>query len=226
MRPNALVTGATSGIGRAIAAALSATHHVHLVGRDARELQRMVQVFPAASAHVADLRDAEAVASIAAGIEQLAVLVHSAGVLHMGTTEEMTAEQWRESMELNVLAPVELTRVLLPALRRAPGDVFLINSGLGKRTMPGAGAYSASKYALRAFADTLRQEELGNGVRVISVHPGRVATPMQQKLHDWEGREYDAGAWVRPEQVADAVLSAIELDRNAIISTLDISPMP
>ncbi len=144
----------------------------------------------------------------------------------MGTTEELTPEQWRESLEINVLAPVELTRALLPALRRAAGQVLLINSGLGHRTMPGGGAYSASKFALRAFADTLRQEESQHGIRVTSIHPGRVATPMQQQLRAWEGQPYDGEAWIRPEQVADAALTIVNLDRNADITTLDITPAP
>lgn len=226
MSPTALVTGASSGIGRAVAEALAPSHHVHLVGRDTAALDVIAAALPAASVHALDLRDGTALAELAHGIDALDVLVHSAGVLHMGTTEELSPEQWRESLEVNVLAPVELTRVMLPALRRSAGQVILINSGLGRRTMPGSGAYSASKYALRAFADTLRQEEAPNGVRVTSIHPGRVATPMQQRLQAWEGRPYDAEAWVRPEQVADAVLSVVTLDRNAIIGTLDISPMP
>ena len=144
----------------------------------------------------------------------------------MGSTEDLAPAQWRESLEVNVLAPVELTRVLLPALRRASGQVILINSGLGHRSMAGSGAYSASKFALRAFADALRQEEAENGVRVTSIHPGRVATPMQEQLRAWEGLPYDGDAWIRPEQVADAVLTAVNLDRNAVIGTLDISPTP
>jgi NADP-dependent 3-hydroxy acid dehydrogenase YdfG len=92
--------------------------------------------------------------------------------------------------------------------------------------MPGGGAYSASKFALRAFADTLRQEESRNGIRVTSIHPGRVATPMQEQLRAWEGRPYDGEAWIRPEQVADAALTIVNLDRNADITTLDITPVP
>lgn len=223
---HALITGASGGIGRAIAVALAPTHHVHLVGRNRTALDELAADLPSASVHVADLGDGAQVARLADGIDMLDVLVHSAGVLHMGTTEQLTPEQWSESMAVNVLAPVELTRVLLPALRCSAGQVLLLNSGLGHRTVPGSGAYSASKFALRAFADTLRQEEARHGIRVTSIHPGRVATPMQQQLRAWEGRPYDGEAWVRPEQVADAVLTVVNLDRNADITTLDISPAP
>ncbi|OJU39403.1 MAG: short chain dehydrogenase [Microbacterium sp. 69-10] len=222
----ALVTGATSGIGRAIAAALATTHHVHLIGRNRGALDELAAALPSSDVHVADLADGAQIAGIAGEIDRLDVLVHSGGVLHMGSTEDLDPAQWRESLEVNVLAPVELTRVLLPALRRASGQVILINSGLGHRSIAGSGAYSASKFALRAFADALRQEEAENGVRVTSIHPGRVATPMQEQLRAWEGLPYDGDAWIRPEQVADAVLTAVNLDRNAVIGTLDISPTP
>ena len=222
----ALVTGATSGIGRAIAAALATTHHVHLIGRNRGALDELAAALPSSEVHVADLADGAQIAGITGEIDRLDVLVHSAGVLHMGSTEDLDPAQWRESLEVNVLAPVELTRVLLPALRRASGQVILINSGLGHRSIAGSGAYSASKFALRAFADALRQEEAENGVRVTSIHPGRVATPMQEQLRAWEGLPYDGDAWIRPEQVADAVLTAVNLDRNAVIGTLDISPTP
>lgn len=224
MTRTALITGATGGIGRAIATALAPTHHVHLVGRRSGGLDAVAKELSSASVHVADLGDMAQIAELASGIPTLDVLVHSAGVLHMGTTEELTPEQWRESLEVNVLAPVQLTRMLLPALRRARGQVLLINSGLGRRTMPGGGAYSASKFALRAFADTLRQEEAPHGIRVTSIHPGRVATPMQEQLRAWEGQPYDGEAWIRPEQVADAALTIVNLDRNADITTLDITP--
>ncbi|WP_298864314.1 SDR family oxidoreductase [uncultured Microbacterium sp.] len=226
MTRHALITGAAGGIGRAIATALAPTHHIHLVGRSRDPLEHLAAALPSASVHVADLGDAAQIAELASGIATLDVLVHSAGVLHMGTTEELTPEQWRESLEINVLAPVELTRALLPALRRAAGQVLLINSGLGHRTMPGGGAYSASKFALRAFADTLRQEESPHGIRITSVHPGRVATPMQEQLRAWEGQPYDGEAWIRPEQVADAARTIVNLDRNADITTLDITPAP
>lgn len=224
MTRTALITGATGGIGRAIATALAPTHHVHLMGRRSGGLDALAKELPSASVHVADLGDMAQIAELASGMRTLDVLVHSAGVLHMGTTEELTPEQWRESLEVNVLAPVQLTRMLLPALRRARGQVLFINSGLGHRTMPGSGAYSASKFALRAFADTLRQEEAPHGIRVTSIHPGRVATPMQERLRAWEGQPYDGEAWIRPEQVADAALTIVNLDRNADITTLDITP--
>ena len=98
----------------------------------------------------------------------------------------------------NLVAPAELTRLLLPQLRAAQGHVVFVNSGAGLRANAEWAAYAASKHGLKALADALRQEEHGNGVRVTSVYPGRTATPMQEKVHQQEGKEYDAARWIDP----------------------------
>lgn len=226
MTPSALITGATGGIGHAIAEALAPTHHLFLVGRNSEPLKLVAAGFPSATPLLADLGSPGRMDNLAAQIPALDVLVHSAGILRMGTVEETGQEDWSQSMQINVLAPVELTRALLPALRRAHGHVFMINSGLGHRTIAGSGAYSASKFAMKAFADALRLEEASNGVKVTSIHPGRVSTPMQEQLHSWEEKAYDAENWVRPEQVAEALMTALSLGDRANLDSIDINPSP
>ena len=224
MAPTIVITGATSGIGLATARAFSASHQLVLIGRNAAALESLSAEFPEAVVLAADLTRSADLEAIAGKVQQADVLVHSAGVLHMGTVEDSPAEAWSQSFEVNVVAPANLTRVLLPALRAAGGHVVMVNSGLGHRTIAGSGPYSASKHALRSLADALRQEEAPHGVRVTSIHPGRVSTPMQQQLHAWEGRDYDAEQWVKPEQVAQAIFEVVSLGRNAVIDTLNINP--
>ncbi len=129
-------------------------------------------------------------------------------------------------MDVNVLAPAELTRLCLPALRASRGHVVLVNSGAGLRANPGWSSYAASKHALRALADSLRGEERQSGVRVTSIFPGRVATAMQAKVHDQEGKEYDPSDWIAPESVATAVLTALDLPRDAEMTDVTVSPGP
>ncbi len=224
MQQRALITGATGGIGRAIAEALAPTHALILVGRRQEALDELVAKLPAATALCVDLTQEDGLGKVAAAATELDVLVHSAGVLHLGDVAELSAEAWRESMELNVVVPARVTQAVLPQLRERRGHVFFLNSGLGHRTMAGGSAYSASKFALRALADTLREEEAQAGVRVTSIHPGRVATPMQQRLRAWEQQPYDGDAWIRPEQVAAAVSGVLHVGPGATIPTLDISP--
>ena len=222
--PVALITGASRGIGRAIADDLGSTHHLLLGGRDLDALAKLSSSFPSAEPFAAELRDAGQVAAAVAGIPRLDVLVHSAGVLRMGAVADLSDDAWRESFEVNVFAVASLTRALLPALRSAGGQVITINSGSGYTSGANSAVYSGTKFALRAFTDALREEERQHGVRVSSIHPGRVATDMQAELHAWEGREYSPEAWIQPDQVAKAVRLAVDATRDSTIETLSIHP--
>ncbi|MFC9786692.1 SDR family oxidoreductase [Rhodococcus sp. NPDC127528] len=213
MRPTALITGASRGLGAAIARELAPGHDLLLGARNSPALQPILAELPGSRGWPVDLTDYPAVAAAAAGIERLDVLVHNAGVADLGTVAETGIDTWRRTFEANVFAVAELTRLLLPALRESNGHVVLINSGAGLRANSGWGAYAASKFALRAFGDALRQEE--PALRVTSVHPGRIATDMQQAIVATEGGEYDPDQFLTPETVAVAVRQAVETARDA-----------
>lgn len=225
-RPLALVTGASRGIGAAVVEALAPTHDLLLGGRDAGALKAVAAGRPGAREWPVDLTDPSALAEAVAGIDRLDVLVHSAGIGPLGTVEDSPAEQWRQTFEVNVVAVAELTRLLLPALRAARGQVVCINSGAGFTARPGWGSYAASKFALRAFADALRAEEAAHGVRVTSIHPGRTDTDMQRAVIAHEGGEYDAGRFLRPRSVAQAVLLAVTAPSDADVTEVSIRPAP
>ena len=124
------------------------------------------------------------------------MLIHNAGVAFPGRVAESTVDEWRATMEVNVIGAVALTLALLPALRSARGHVVFINSGAGINASPGLASYSASKFALRGFADSLRNDE--PSLRVTSIHPGRIATVMQEGLVAYEGGEYRPDAIPEP----------------------------
>jgi NADP-dependent 3-hydroxy acid dehydrogenase YdfG len=224
LRPLALVTGASRGIGAAVARALAPGHDLLLGGRDGAALRSLAAELPGSRPWPVELTDEAAVAEAAGGIERLDVLVHSAGVGLLGTVAQTTAETWRRQFEINVVAVAELTRLLLPPLRAARGRVVLINSGAGLAARPGWASYAASKFALRAFADALRAEEEANGVRVTSIHPGRVDTEMQRGVVAHEGGEYRPDAYLRPESVAGAVLFAVSAPTDAALTELVLRP--
>ncbi|GHF57503.1 NADP-dependent 3-hydroxy acid dehydrogenase YdfG [Amycolatopsis bartoniae] len=222
--PLALVTGASRGIGAATARALQPHYRLLLGGRDAEALEKQAADLPGATAWPVELTDFAALREAVAGIERLDVLVHSAGVAQLGTVEETDAESWRRHFEVNVVAVAELTRLLLPALRAAHGHVVVINSGSGMNAKASWGAYAASKFAARAFADTLRLEEEPNGVRVTSVFPGRTATGMQEAVTAAEGLEYHPEQYLRPESVAAAVLGAVTATPDAHPTEVVVRP--
>lgn len=220
--PVALITGASRGIGRAIADDLASTHRLLLGGRDRAALEALASSYPSAEPFAVDVREVSA--ADVAGIDRLDVLVHSAGVLQMGAIADLEDETWRTSFEINVFAVAKLTRLLLPALRAARGQVIAINSGSGYSSGAGSAVYSGTKFALRALTDALREEERSNGVRVSSIHPGRVATDMQAELHEFEGKDYSPTAWIQPAQVARTVRLAVDASRDSTVESLSIRP--
>ncbi|GBE63959.1 short chain dehydrogenase [Mycobacterium sp. MFM001] len=221
MTPTALITGASRGIGSAIAAALAPTHSLLLAGRPSAALDAVAQRLGATVVPL-DLADTDAIPAATESVAELDVLVHNAGVSMPGHVAESTAEQWRSTFDVNVVGAVAVTLALLPALRRADGQVVFINSGSGRRVSPGMASYSASKFALRAFADSLRADE--PTLRVTTVYPGRVDTDMQRELVAFEGGDYDPARFLRPETVAAAVANVVATPPDGHVHEVVLRP--
>ena len=207
-----LVTGAASGIGLEVADRLAARG------------DRVVRL----TRDVVDLADAVAVArwatDFALDLDRLDSLLHVAGTVDLGPVAELDVDVWQRHLAVNLTAPAVLTAHLLPALREAHGTVLFVNSSAGLTANAQWSAYAASKFGLRALADSLRAEEAGNGVRVTTVFPSRTATPMQEKVHEQEGRTYDASRWLQPATVVDSMLHVLDLPDDATIPELVIRP--
>ncbi len=219
--PTAVVTGASRGIGARIAAALAPSHQLVLGGRGSPELARLAGRLPRARAWPVNLADPGAL-HVPPGVERLDALIHNAGVLATGRIEECDGGLWRRTFEVNLFAVVELTRLLLPALRAAGGHVVLVNSTAGLQANPARAVYSASKYALRAFADALRAEE--PALRVTTIFLGRVATDMQRDVCAVEGLRYQPERYLSPATVAEAVRGLLAAPRESVVSELVLRP--
>ncbi|MCX5011575.1 SDR family oxidoreductase [Streptomyces sp. NBC_00555] len=223
-----LITGAGSGIGAAVAARLHARgDDLVLLARDAGRGKQLVERYPGARALVGDLADPDRLSwafSKQAIPERIDSLLHIAGIVDLGPVGELRPKTWHQQLNVNLIAPAEVTRLLLPTLRASHADVLFVNSGAGLHAHADWSAYAASKHGLKALADSLREEEKANGIRVTSVYPGRTASPMQAKVHSQEGKEYDAAAWIDPESVATTIVMAIDLPRDAEVNDLSIRP--
>ena len=225
-----LVTGAGSGIGEALARRLHQRgEDLVLLARNEERAAELAAAYDGARTVVADLGDVTGLERVLSATElpdTLDSLVHAAGVVDLSPVSDIDLPGWQHQLDVNLTAPMLLTRALLPALRRARGTVVFVNSGAGLRANAGWAAYAASKFGLRALADALRLEEEQHGVRVTSIHPGRVATPMQERVHAQEGKDYDPGAWSNPATVADAIRHVIDLPQDSTVPELLVRPGP
>jgi NADP-dependent 3-hydroxy acid dehydrogenase YdfG len=228
----ALVTGAGGGIGAALARALlgeGAT--VFVVGRKRERLEAAIAGLDDNRARIvpADLTRAEDIQPIRNKIEQefgrLDLLLHSAGVISHASVERSSVGDFDAQYATNLRAPYLLTQTMLPLLKSSRGQIVFINSSAGLAARPNAGQYCAIEHGLRALTDSIRAEVNGDGIRVLSVYPGRTATSLQAALYAKAGAEYRPELLLQPEDIASVVLNAITLPRTAEVTDISIRPM-
>lgn len=228
-----VVTGASSGIGRAIVQRLGDEGaKVFLIGRNEDTLHMEVgdvqRRGAQATAYVADLTRDEDIEGLRAHLQRdwtgIDVLVHSAAVISLGPTQAVPIEEFDRQYRTNLRAPYLLTQALLPMLRQRRGQVVFMNSSVGLMARGGSGTYSATKHGLQAVADSLRDEVNADGIRVLSVFLGRTATPMQSAIHEHEGRPYRPERLIQPKDVAEIVLNVLALPRTAEVTDLQMRP--
>ena len=230
---HALVTGATSGIGYATVAALLARGaRVCAVGRNLSPLEELAQELDEQKR--LDIRHADLdvdndvlglVDHVRGAFEDLNVLIHCAGTIAAGVVRSAPVEDLDRQYRTNLRAPYLLTQSLLPLLEKNQGQIVFVNSTAGRRAAAGTAQYAATKHGLRALADSLRDEVNESGIRVVSVYPGRTATPMQESLHHSEGRAYDPSELMQPEDVAATIVAALIVPRSAEVTDVAVRPM-
>lgn len=226
-----VVTGGSAGIGRAISFALGGRGaRVAICSRTAQSVAHTVNELEKASIKAVgaacDVSKPEDVERFAAFVHEtlgpVDVLVNNAGLGHFVNVENMTLEQWDETFAVNLRGVFLVTRAFLPDMRkRKRGDIVNIASLAGRNPLAGGAAYAASKHGLLGFSKSLMMEVRKDDIRVIAVCPGSVATPLFRK--DRPPAE-DSKRKLAPEDVAHAVVAALEVADRAMISELDIRP--
>ena len=217
--PRALVTGASRGIGRAIALRLAQGYDVVATGRDAVHLESLKreihQLGGSCNALALDLRNPAEIARALEGLD-VDVLVNNAGVMHKRPTAELSIEEWNEMVDVNFNALFHTTRAVLPGMfRRGSGHIVNVASITGRTAFAGGAAYSATKHAVMGFSESLMLEVRDRGVRVSVVSPGSVATGLIPPGTDT--------SWMlTPEDVAEAVADILAMPPHALIFQVEV----
>lgn len=228
----ALVTGAGGDIGAAIVAALAARGAgVGLVGRRTAALERAAHRAggDATKTFTADLTaDEQLKATVRAFLRhfgRIDILVHSNGIHRAAPLAEAKVADFDRLWAANVRGPFLLTQLLLPGLQASSGQITFVNSSVVLAPRAGVGQFTATQQALRAVADTLRVELNPEGIRVLSVYPGRTATSRSEKLSARERRPYRPDRLLQPEEIATVVAESLALPRTAEVTDISIRPM-
>lgn len=222
-----LVTGASGGVGEAMVRRLAEEGStVCLTGRNRERLEEIARQVPEGRGrfYPADLTVEAELARAAQNLfeenQRLDAVVHCAAMIILGTVATAATEDFEKQFQTNVLGPFRLTQLLLPALTSARGQVVFINSSAGRHASAGVGQYAATKHALRAVADSLRDECNAAGVRVCSLYLGSTATPMQAAIRAEQERTYEPERLIQPADVAEMVAAVLALPRTAEVTDL------
>ncbi|MCP2729049.1 SDR family oxidoreductase [Limnofasciculus baicalensis] len=232
MKRRALITGASSGIGKATAFAFAkAGIDVALVGRSQEKLAAVATFVKEtgvnAQTYVLDLAKIEEVKTgieeIAADFAPIDILVNSAGMGYTGLLMDTPLADWQDVMDLNLTSIFQSIQAILPTLRQQQrGTIVNITSIAGEQPFPGWGAYSVSKAGLIALSKTLAAEERSNGIRVVMICPGAVNTPLWDT--DTVQVELNRAAMLTPEIVAKSILHAVLMPEEAVIESMTLMP--
>jgi len=230
-KPVVIVTGASQGIGRAIAIKFSREGYaVALTGRNEPNLDQTAKIIENDSSQPvyvvpADLRRVDQIESIVAKTMnswgRIDVLINNAGIMHLKPFLEISLDEYEEMMNVNVRAVFLLTQRVLPQMiSQQSGSIVNVASLAGKNGFKTGTGYGATKFALRGFAASLMMEVREHGIRVITVFPGSVDTPLLNRSPNSPRRD----SMLQVEDVAHAVFSAVTVHPRAMISEIDIRP--
>lgn len=230
----AVVTGATGGIGKNIAVALANQNvNLFLIGNDKDKLSATELELKKTQVDVrvfnCDLNSTNDINRMAKEItdtnNKIDIMIHSAGVFIQRSFESTTIDDFNTQYNVNTRAPFLLTQLFLSSIKTQKGQIVFINSSVAMQdAKSGLSGYTASKYALKALADSLRSEVNQYGVRVLSVYPGRTATTMQEQIYKLENKEYKGDLLLQPEDIAESVVGSLLLPRTAEVTDLCIRP--
>lgn len=227
----AMVAGASRGIGEAIAHRLIEAGAIVVgLARSPEGLEAARDRMPNPKGflpYACDLSTDNGLQGLSASgqLQALDVLILSASVMHTGTTNDASVDEFDEQYASNLRGPFALVQAALPGLIARQGQIVIIASSAATRGRAGMGQYAALQAALRSLSESIRDEVNPQGVRVLTVLPGRTAGARQEALHRRAGVPYREDVLMQPDDVARMVLAALGLPRSAEVTEIHLRPM-
>lgn len=225
----AIITGATSGIGYEISINLiNKGIKVYLIGRSFDKFKNELLVHSDKLNFIKlDLQNDVEIENFIGKIdheETIDILIHSAGVISLGSFEKSSIDDLDHQYKINVRASYLITQKLLPKIKRAKGDIIFLNSTVGLDSWQNISQYSATKHALKALANSLRKEISKSRTRVTSLYLGSTNTAMQEKVQKLRGISYNSSIFMDAKEIANVVLFVINLPKNMTITDMTLLP--
>jgi NADP-dependent 3-hydroxy acid dehydrogenase YdfG len=210
-------------MGREMVANLAADRTVIAVGRSTAVLDHLAAEY-GATPWIADITDYAAVAELVSSLDRIDAVVNAAATGERYSVEEADPAEWTRQLDINVIAPSELTRQCLPKLRESKGSVVFIGSGASTKPVPGSAVYTATKHALKAVADVLRLDEAEHGIRVTTVSPGPTDTALLRGNLAQQGVGYHRERYIMPASVARAVRFVLDSTPDIHLTDMAVRP--
>jgi len=229
-----LITGATSGIGQAVALELlNEGCRVVLTGRNQSKIEESILNQKKFSDRItfigADLQNDEDLKHLVTEVNNvygsIDILIHSAGIIYLGETATASLDNFDELYRVNVRAPYFLTQAFLSEIIKRRGQLVFLNSTAGLDSWANFGQYGASKHALRAWVESLRVELMGTEVKIMSIFPGSTDSPMQQYIQKIEKRDYRSDRFLSADHLANVIVTALKADPLTVVSDIVVKPL-
>lgn len=226
----AIVTGASSGIGKEVALRLlQAGAEVGLVSRNPDRILSELPIHSHAKAYAIDLGKMERVSSemqaVVADMGGVDILINNAGMAYIGELINMPLDEWQKLFDLNLTSVFLSLQAVLPTMRsQKNGTIINVASIAGKQGFPNWAAYCASKFALLGLTQAIAAEEQPHGIKIMSICPGSVDTPLWDSLGDKVPPSFNRAAMLRPETVAESIMTLVNLPADAIVNELVLMP--
>lgn len=224
---NIIISGATRGIGRAIAKELATKNHrLILIARNSEDLEELkkeleentsVKIF---SCDLSNMEESKQLKDRISSLSETDVLINNLGIFETNPADQIQLDELQKMLDVNLYSAINLSSLIVEDMKdKENGVIINMASVMAHMAAPFAANYSISKHAFKGWNDALREELRQHGIRVCAIYPGAVNTS------SWDGIEVNRDAMIQPEDIAKLVASLLEMNYNTLVEEIKLSPL-